>query len=84
MAHMQGPIGVGRAVVQGEGLARVLLAQALIESFLGPERLDFRLAHLGIGPHRKGRLQEVERLLVGDGVGDGRRAGGHVAWGQQN
>ena len=84
MAHMQGPIGVGRAVVQGEGLARVLLAQALVEPLLGPERLDFRLAHLGIGPHRKGRLQEVERLLVGEGVGDGRRAGGHVAWGQQN
>jgi len=78
--HMQGPVGVGGAVMEGEALAGVLLAEALIELKLRPEGLDLRLAHLGVRPHREGRLQQVERVLVG---GRGRRAGGHGAGGQQ-
>jgi len=51
VAHMQGPIGIGGAVVEREALAAVLLAQALIELQFRPERLDLWLAHLGIRPH---------------------------------
>ena len=74
---MQGPVGIGGAVVEGEALAGVLLAQTLIKLQFRPERLDLRFPHLRVCPHREGRLQQVEGVFVGS---RGRRAGGHGAW----
>ena len=76
VAHMQGPIGIGGPVVQGEHLTGIAAAQPFVEIltfgiFLGPQGLQFGFALPGIGPHRKGRLQQVQRVLVGS------LAGGH-------
>jgi len=64
MAHMQSPVRVGGPVVEREGLAGVVLAEALVDPSLGPERLDLRLPRLGVGPHAEVGLQQVERVLV--------------------
>ena len=79
MAHVQGPIGVGGAVVEGEALAGVVLAEPLVELGLGPKSLELGLTHLGVGPHVERRLQQVQRVLVVGRSGGG--ACGHVAWG---
>ena len=76
VAHMQGPIGIGGAVVQGEDITGIAAAQPFVEIltfgvFLGPQGLEFGFALPGIGPHRKGRLQQVQRVLIGS------LAGGH-------
>ena len=81
VAHMQGPVGVGRAVMEGEALAARGLAEPLIELLLGPEVLDFGLPLLGVRPHVEGGLQQVERVLVG-GRTRGYFTSGHVAWGR--
>ena len=66
VAHMQGAVGIGRPVMQGEHLPGVSAAELLVQAPLLPEALQFRLALAGIGPHRKGGLQQVEGVLVGD------------------
>ena len=73
MAHVQGAVGVGRPVMEGEGGAGVGAAQPPVEVLLLPEGLQLRFPHPGVRPHREGRLQQVERVLVG------RRACRHVA-----
>ena len=77
MAHVQGPIGVGGAVVEGEALAGIVLAESLVELGFGPKSLELRLTHLGVGPHVERRLQQVQRVLVVGRSGGG--ACGHVA-----
>ena len=67
VAHMQGPIGIGRAVVQGEHRARIVLAEPLVEPQFGPKRLQLGFAHLGVGAHAETGLQQVERVLVARG-----------------
>ena len=64
MAHVQGAVGIGRTVVEGEGVSTVLLAQALIDALVFPERLQLRFPLGGIGAHAKPGLQQVERLFV--------------------
>ena len=76
VAHVQGAVGVGRAVMQGEHRARTVwvepfTAEPFIEPLFSPEGLDLGLPHPGVGPHLERRLQQVEGVLVGG------RAGGH-------
>ena len=76
VADMQGAVGVGRSVMQGEHRARTVwvepfTAEPFIEPHVSPEGLDLGLPHPGVGPHLERRLQQVEGVLVGG------RAGGH-------
>ena len=65
MPHVQGAIGVGRPIVQGEAFAWVVASQLEIDAVLCPEGLKFRFPLRGIGTHTETCLQKIERVLVG-------------------
>ena len=65
MPHVQSTVGVGRAVMEGEGWAAVVQAQLAVDAVVFPEALQFRFALDGIGAHAESRLQQIEGVFVG-------------------
>ncbi len=74
VADMQMPVGIGRAVVQREGLAPLFLAQAVVNADLFPTGEPIRLAVGQACAHRKIGLGQVQRVFVVNGFG---RIGAH-------
>lgn len=66
VAYMESAVGIGRSVMQGEPLAGVVAAEAVVEIQFAPEALQFRLPHAGVRPHREIGPKQVEGVLVGD------------------
>ena len=65
MTHVQGAVGEGRAVVEGEqGLALVLLQQLVVKVQLLPVAQHLRLPLGQARPHGKAGLGHIQRLFV--------------------
>eukprot|EP00968_Pinguiococcus_pyrenoidosus_P022263 scaffold3100_cov248-Pinguiococcus_pyrenoidosus.AAC.18 len=64
VADVQVAVGVGRAIMQREGLSRRLLPQLLVDALLLPIRLDLRLSLDGVRALAKARLRQNHRILV--------------------
>ena len=65
VAHVQGAVGEGRAVVEGEqGLALVLLQQLVVKVQLLPIAQHLRLPLGQARPHGKAGLRHIQRLFV--------------------
>ena len=65
VAHVQGAVGEGRAVVEGEqGLALVLLQQLVVKVQLFPVAQHLRLPLGQARPHGKAGLGHIQRLFV--------------------
>ena len=65
VAHVQGAVGEGRAVVQGEeGLALVLLQQFLVDVLLLPASEHLRLPLGQTCPHGEVGLRQIDGLVV--------------------
>ena len=64
MAHVQGPIGIGRPVVEGKNRPWVLAAQAVVEIQFSPEPLQFRFPLARVGAHREIGFEQIEGVFV--------------------